>query len=195
MAKRKGKPFDPAEAERHRRDRENNAAEIARLTAQPNVAINTDKRTGRLTGAWRINCFNTLLVAGSAEKSAIDWLDSTIRTSAGENGGERRPDFIRASVEGAPGQNVSERMIQASRDLEIIEHYTNPKDVQMLYALLQPDADHDAKWQATVERLTGEKDPRSQAARVRAACAHLAWTKDRMPALRRDYALRKQMAA
>lgn len=194
MAKKK-KPFDPAQAERHRREREAEAAEIDRLTAQPNVAVNVDKRTGRLTGAWRINCFNTVLKAGSPSKTAVDWLDETIRTAAGENGGERRPDFIRASVEGAPGQNVSDLMIQAGRDLEIIEHYTSPRDVQMLYALLQPDADHDAKWQATVERLTGEKDPRSQAARVRAACAHLAWVKDRMPSLRRDYAMRKQMAA
>lgn len=194
MAKKK-KPFDPAQAERNRREREENAAEVSRLQAQPDTAVNLDERTGRLVGAWRKNCFNTLLARGSAQEAAVYWLEATIRTADGENGGERDPGFIRASADGAPGQNISDAAIDASRDLAIVEHYTNPTDFRLLLALLQPDADHESRWRHAVERLTGEKDPRSQAARVRAACVHLAWISDRINVLRRDYAHRKAMAA
>ena len=185
MAKR-NKPHDPAAAERHRQEREANAAEVSRLRAQPSVAVNVDKRTGRLTGAWRLNCFNTLLQPDSHDRAAIDWLDETVRTANGENGQERRPDFIRSSSEGAPGQNVTDAMIYASLDLQIIEENTNPTDMRMLFALLQPDADLMARWRVAVERYTAETDPKAQAARVRAACSHLAWIRDRLPALRRE---------
>ncbi|HAL06201.1 MAG TPA: hypothetical protein DCP26_02430, partial [Brevundimonas sp.] len=67
--KGKKKPYDPAEAARQRLEREQNAAEITRLRGQPSTAVNVDKRTGRLTGAWRLNCFNTLLPAGGQERA------------------------------------------------------------------------------------------------------------------------------
>lgn len=192
---RKRKPHDPAAAERNRQEREENAAEIARLRAQPSTAVNVDKRTGRLTGAWRLNCFNTLLTQGSMEREAIDWLDETIRMANGECGQERRPDHIRASSNGAPGQAISDAMIAASRDLEVIEQHVQPSDMRMLFALLQPDADLITRWRAVVSRFTGEKDPRAQAARVRSACSHLAWVRDRMPSLRRQYEERRTAAA
>jgi hypothetical protein len=69
--KGKKKPYDPAAAARHRQERAESAAEIARLRAQPSTAVNVDKRTGRLTGAWRLNCFNTLLPAGGHERMII----------------------------------------------------------------------------------------------------------------------------
>lgn len=192
---RKKKPHDPAAAERHRLEREANAAEIARLRAQPSTGVNVDKRTGRLSGAWRLNCFNTLLTQGGSERQAIDWLEDTIRTANGENGQERRPDHIRASNDGAPGQSVTDAMIAASRDLEIVEQHTSPADMRMLFALLQPDADLLTRWRAFVERHTGETDAKAQGARVRAACSHLAFMRDRMPTLRREYRERRQAAA
>jgi len=193
--KGKKKPYDPAEAARHRLEREQNAAEIARLRGQPSTAVNVDKRTGRLTGAWRLNCFNTLLPVGGQERAAVDWLEETIRAASGENGEERRPDFIRGSARGAPGQNISDAMIAASRDLEVIEQNFRPEEMRMLFALLQPDADLMTRWRAVVERHTQETDPRAQAARVRAACAHLAWVWDRLPTLRRHYKERRGLAA
>ncbi|WP_341020925.1 hypothetical protein [Brevundimonas diminuta] len=193
--KGKKKPYDPAAAARHRQERAESAAEIARLRAQPSTAVNVDKRTGRLTGAWRLNCFNTLLPAGGHERMAIDWLEETIRTAAGENGAERRPDYIRGTASGALGQNVTNWMIAAGLDLHIIEQQFRPDDIRMLMALMQPDADLMTRWRAVVEKYTLETDPRAQAARVRAACAHLVWVKDRMPMLRRQYHERRAEAA
>lgn len=192
---RKKKPYDPAAAARHRQDREESREEIARLRAQPSTAVNVDKRTGRLTGAWRLNCFNTLLTVGGREREAVDWLEEMVRTASGENAEERRPDHVRSSTAGAPGQNITDAMIAASRDLEIVGQSMRPDQWRMLLALLQPDADLMTRWRAVVERYTGETDPRAQASRVRECCSHLAWIWDRMPTLRREFHERRALAA
>ncbi|HEY1071493.1 hypothetical protein [Brevundimonas sp.] len=192
---RKKKPYDPAAAARHRQERAESQAEIARLRAQPSTAVNVDKRTGRLTGAWRLNCFNTLLTAGAREREAIDWLEETVRTANGENVEERRPDHVRSSGAGAPGQNITDAMVAASRDLEIVGQSMRPDQWRMILALLQPDADLMTRWRAVVERYTAESDPRAQASRVRETCAHLAWVWDRMPTLRREFQERRAQAA
>jgi hypothetical protein len=171
--KKKAKPYDPSEAAKHRAEREANAAEVARLRAQPSTAVNVDKRTGRLVGAWRMNCFNALLPERCQERDAVDWLDTLIRTAAGENGQERRPDFIRASNDGAPGQNVTADMIAAGEVLTVIQEAMTPRDIRMLFELLKPDADLITRWRAVVERCTGEGNAHAQGAAVRAACASL----------------------
>ena len=76
-----------------------------------------------------------------------------------------------------------------------MEQHTSPADMRMLFALLQPDADLLTRWRAVVERHTGETDAKAQGARVRAACSHLAFMRDRMPTLRREYRERRQAAA
>lgn len=192
---RKKKPYDPAAAARHRQERAESQAEIARLRAQPSTAVNVDKRTGRLTGAWRLNCFNTLLTAGGREREAIAWLEETVRTANGENAEERRPDHVRSSGTGAPGQAITDAMIAASLDVEIVGLSMRPAQWRMILALLQPDADLITRWRSVVERHTNETDPRAQAARVREACAHLAWVWDRMPTLRREFHDRRALAA
>lgn len=158
---------------------------IGAVRAQPSTAVNVDARTGRLTGAWRLNCFNTLLPAKGVERDAIDWLDELVRTANGENSPERRPDFIRASTEGAPGQNVSDAMIAASLRLQVVVENMAPAHARMLLDLLKPDADLLTRWRAVVERCTGEKTPHGQAAAVRMACATLAWIKGQIGRLER----------
>jgi len=196
MTRRKrAKPYDPAEAARHRAEREENAEMIAAVRAQPSTAVNVDPRTGRLTGAWRMNCFNTLLPAGGLERAAVDWLDDLVRTANGENGGERRPDFIRASVEGAPGQNVSQAMIEAGIILSVVEEAMPTRAMQMLFDLLRPDADLMTRWRGVVEKRTGETNPHAQAASVRAACAFLAHIKEQAPRLLRERRERRDRMA
>ncbi|KAK0332698.1 hypothetical protein LTR94_023851 [Friedmanniomyces endolithicus] len=187
------KPFDPAAAAKARAEREANAQEIARLRAQPSTAVNVDKQTGRLTGAWRLNCFNTLLTGErSIEcREAVNWLEELIRTANGENGQERRPDFIRGSVEGAPGQNITDAMIDASRVLSAVEGTTHPTTWGMLLGLLKGDEALLTRWRTVVMEWTGETNPTAQAARVRAACEHLAWAKSNIKALMRAQMERK----
>ncbi len=185
MGKKRPKPHDPAAAARHRQERAENAEMIGAVRAQPSTAVNVDARTGRLTGAWRLNCFNTLLPAKGVERDAIDWLDELVRTANGENSPERRPDFIRASTEGAPGQNVSDAMIAASLRLQVVVENIAPAHARMLLDLLKPDADLLTRWRAVVERCTGETNPQAQAGAVRAACTSLAWIKDNIRRLER----------
>ena len=173
MARRK-KPHDPAEAARHAAERAENAAEVARLRAQPGTTVNVDPRTGRLVGAIRMNCFAALLTAGGCEVRAVDWLEELIRTASGDNTPERRPDHIRASVEGAPGQNVTADMIAAGAILEAIEGAMAPCDIRMLFALLKPDASLITRWRAVVQQCTGEVNGQAQGARLRGAAVSLA---------------------
>lgn len=189
MSRKRNKPHDPAAAARHKVERMENAAEVARLRAQPSTAVNVDKRTGRLTGAWRLNCFNTLLPAKCQERDAVDWLEELVRTANGENAQERRPDHVRASNDGPPGQNISDAMIQASVRLEVVMENMAPQHGRMLMELLKPDADLITRWRGVVERCTGETHSHAQAATVRAACTSLVWVKDnlgRLEKARRD---------
>lgn len=192
--RRKNKPYDPAQAERDRAERQQHANDIAALRAQPSTATNVDSRTGRLTGAWRLNCFNTLLPAGGLERQAVDWLDDLVRTANGENGGDRRPDHIRSSTEGAPGQNVSDAMIRAGKRLQVVTEAMPPAQARMLFELLMPDADLITRWREVVARCTGEKHSHAQAAAVRAACTSLVWIKDTIGRLERDHDNRRLAA-
>lgn len=175
MTKRaRKKPHDPAEAARNAADRAENIAEIARLNAQPGVQVNVDPRTGKLSGALRMNCFAALLPAASPEIKAVDWLETILRTAQGENAQERRPDHIRASTEGAPGQNVTADMIAASWVLEALEANMAPCDIRMLFALLKPDESLLTRWRSVVQQCTGETNPQAQGARIRGAATSLA---------------------
>lgn len=192
--KKKTKPFDPAAAERHRAEREENRQEVARLRAQPSTAVNVDPRTGRLTGAWRMNCFNALLPAKSLERAAVDWLDDLVRTANGENTVDRRPDHIRASTEGAPGQNISDAMIRAGRTLAVALDALPPAHARMLMELLKPDADLMTRWRVVVQQTTGETHSHAQGAAVRAACTTLVWIKDNIGRLEKSWQDRKNAA-
>lgn len=193
--KKKARPFDPAAAERHKVEREADREMATAIKAQPSTAINKDPHTGRLTGAWRLNCFNTLLAQNSPERSAVDWLDDLIRTAAGENGHERRPDFIRASNDGAPGQNVSAAMIAAGEVLQAVQEAMAPAQVRMLFELLKPDADLLTRWRAVVERCTGETHDHAQGAAVRSACTALVHVRESAGRLLRDRRERRTLAA
>lgn len=194
MASKRKKPYDPAAAARHKAEREANAQEVNRLRAQPSTAVNVDKTTGRLTGAWRLNCFNTLLPQKGQERAAIDWLEELVRTANGENSQERRPDFVRASTEGAPGQNVTDGMIAASFRLSVVLENMAPAHGRMLMELLKPDADLITRWRAVVERCTGETHSHAQGAVVRMACSTVAWIQANIGKLERAHRERREAA-
>jgi hypothetical protein len=189
--RKKHKPYDPAAAERMRAEREADREMAATLAAQPSTQVNRDGRTGRLTSAIRLNCFNTLLPANGMERAAVDWLDEIVRTAHGENTPERRPDHIRASNDGAPGQNVSDAMLAAALTLAVVVDAMAPAQARMLLALMQPDADLITRWRVTVERHTGETHTHAQAAAVRAACTQLVWIRDNIGRLERAWRERR----
>lgn len=184
MAKRK-KPTDPQDAARHRREREENRQEVERLSVQEGVALNLEPRTKRLLSARRLDCFALLLKdeAHAEARSSVNWLEELIRDASGENTQERRPDFIRASCEGAPGQNVTQRMIEASRTLEVVEASLRPWEARLLFELLRPDEALLTRWRDVVKRVTTATTPQRQGERVIVACESLMWVRQNAVAL------------
>jgi len=185
--KKKAQPAIPADITARR-------AEKRELKAR-GLEVNTDPRSEEITGIWRPDCFNMLLKGRPNEQEAIMWLETLIRTAAGENGQERRPDFIRASSDGAPGQNVSGDMIDAGETLASVEENMAPRDIRMLFELLKPDEALITRWREVVQRCTGEVNPQAQGAAVRSACVTLCWVKDNAERLKRDRRERRRMAA
>lgn len=97
-------------------------SEAARLKAQ-GADVNADKRTGEILGAWRRDVFTILRnrhgkptdgfpkgrpALSQRAYEAFRGHETDIHLSEGASGGDRRPDFIRATCEGAPGQNVTQ---------------------------------------------------------------------------------------
>jgi len=171
--KKRQKPHDPAEQSKIAARR----AERRELESR-GIAVNIDPRDETITARWRPSCFQLLLRHNhQREQGAVDWLEDLMRTAAGENSVERTPDFIRATGEGAPGQNVSQAMIDASRALQVVRAGLRPWEWSLLHALLRPDAALLTRWREQVRAITGEVNDQAQGARVRAACEALLFVK------------------
>lgn len=189
MTKRRKKPQAsvPADITARRLER--------RALKERGLEVNTDPRTEEILSIIRPDCFNLLLKGLNTERGAIDWLETVIRTSAGENGNERRPDFIRATAEGAPGQNVTADMIEAGETLQVVTESMAPADVRMLFELLRPDEALLTRWRDVVQRCTGETNPQAQGARVRSAATSLAFVRSVIDRLMRERRDRRRLAA
>lgn len=92
--------------------------------------------------------------------------------------GHERPeqsfDRVDKSSEGAPGQNITQAMIDAQADLRTIYLTTGGKSSELLIALTQPQEGILTRWRDTVAKVTGEKDEDVHAAMIRSACENLA---------------------
>jgi hypothetical protein len=183
-AKQKTRADILADIERVRIERGVAREEARRLTeagAEAKVVEEKDdeRKTRVFVRARRLDCFSLLLKddAHAEARSAVNWLEELIRDASGENTQERRPDFIRASCEGAPGQNVTQRMIEASRTLEVVEASLRPWEARLLFELLRPDEALLTRWREVVKRVTTATTPQRQGERVIVACESLMWVR------------------
>lgn len=157
-------------------------AEIARLRAQ-GADVNVDKRTSEILGAWRRDVFTILRnrhgkptdgfpkgrpALSQRAYEAFRGHETDIHLSEGASGGDRRPDFIRATCEGAPGQNVTQEAIDAAGRVKKTLTGLSPTDARLLTALMTGEKALARNWRHTVETETGETADESQAARIRA---------------------------
>ena len=194
MAKRKQQPSDPQDIAARRQEKRD-------LEAR-GLVVNADTRTSEILAISRPDCFTLLLRPAKRpgdrcwmlEYGAVLWLEDLIRTAQGENGHERRPDFIRGSTEGAPGQHISQAQIDASEDIAVIEEALRPAEARLVFELLKPDAALDANWRPIAARFTGERNAMGQSAAVRAACTSLLWVQDNHDRLRRERKERRAAA-
>lgn len=160
------------------------------------LEVNVDPRDEKIVGIWRPDCFNLLLKHKPEEHRAVTWLEDLIRTAAGENGHERRPDFIRASSDGAPGQNVTADMIAASEVLKAVEENMMAWELRLLFGLLRPDEALITRWRAVVvDACPQATTPQRQGERVVAACERLLWVKENAGRLMRERQERRKLAA
>lgn len=186
--------------ERQRLERQNRIASNKALEVQgAKVVLDTD---GKIAAAQRYDCFASLLRDRPREAQAVDWLEQLIRTAEGENGKERRPDFIRASSEGAPGQNITGDMIDAGETLAVVVESLRPWELRLLFELLRPDAalenetvDSPANWRQVTARITGATTPQRQGERVCVACESLGWVRENISRLERARKGRRDIAA
>lgn len=157
-------------------------SEIARLRAQ-GADVNVDKRTSEILGAWRRDVFTILRnrhgkptdgfpkgrpALSQRAYEAFRGHETDIHLSEGASGGDRRPDFIRATCEGAPGQNVTQDAIDAAGRVKKTLMGLSPTDARLLTALMTGEKALARNWRLTVETETGETADESQAARIRA---------------------------
>jgi hypothetical protein len=158
------------------------------------IAVNIDPKNEEILARYRPDCFTLLLKGRPDDQAAVQWLEELIRTASGENGSDRRPDYIRGSAEGAPGQNVSQTMIDADLYLVTATEALPPNLTRMLFDLLKPDQALLTRWRPIVERCTGETNPVAQGAAVRMACGQLRWVQTNINRLVRERRERRMAA-
>lgn len=166
-------------------------AEAARLKAQGGE-VNIDKTTGLIAAAWRKDVFTVLRAKRGkpchgwpkgrpalSERShdAFRAHEADLHLSAGAAGAERRPDYIRASADGPPGQAVSAVALDAGRRVRETTKRLSPPDAGLLSALMAGDAALARNWRATVEAQTGEAGEEGQTARIRSLGDNLHWAR------------------
>jgi len=174
-----------AEAEKARKRADN-----ATLKVQ-GAKIHADAM-GNMIAGRRFYCFDLLLKDQPHAHKAVAWLEDILRTAEGENTQDRRPDHIRASTVGAPGQNITDRQIEAGEVLATIEEGMRPDQLRMILALLKPDQALYTRWHGVVQAMTGEVNAQAQGARVRDACESLAWVRVNIDTLAASRKRRKE---
>lgn len=171
------KPHNPAEDMRLRLERAAARVERDRLAATGvEVEIVTEERTdqnGRRTKHWvakgqRKDVFRVLLDRRALDQSGFDAIrryEEALDTAMGHNTPERRPDHIRATVEGAPGQNISQAQILASHRVRWVEDRLPTNDMRLLTTLR---LNAPGQWHKVVQMVTGEVNDDCHAPRIRA---------------------------
>lgn len=171
MAKRK--PHNPAEDMRLRLEQAAARAERDRLKGQGIDALVVAEWDENKVKHWvakgnRKDVFRVLLDRRAIDQNAFDAIrryEEALDTSMGHNSPERRPDYIRASADGAPGQNISQAMILASHRARWVRDRLSATDMRLLDTLRMNAPAH---WHQIVQMVTGEVNDDAHAPRVRA---------------------------
>lgn len=171
MAKRK--PHNPAEDMRLRLEQAAARAERDRLKGQGIDALVVAEWDENRVKHWvakgnRKDVFRVLLDRRAIDQNAFDAIrryEEALDTSMGHNSPERRPDYIRASADGPPGQNISQAMILASHRARWVRDRLSATDMRLLDTLRMNAPAH---WHQIVQMVTGEVNDDAHAPRVRA---------------------------
>jgi hypothetical protein len=133
----------------------------------------------RIIGAFRLDVFSLLherKALTDPQLIAVRRLEVLIGTASGHERPEQGMDRVDSSTSGAPGQNISQAMIDASGELRIIMREIGFTNARLLMALLAPENSPAVmtRWRQTVADITREERSEVQAAMIRTACENLA---------------------
>lgn len=120
--------------------------------------------------ARRVDVFQHLLERQALAQDSFDAVrayEHDVSVALGHTTPERCPDHIRGSETGAPGQNISQAQVEASRRMQWVRDRLPPRDFRLLEHLLINGSASKGQWRKTVEVITGERRDEAQAAAVR----------------------------
>jgi hypothetical protein len=173
VAKPRSRPTHPVEVKARLAELREGRSEAERLSHQSDVRV-TRNANGTLAGAKRLDVFDLLLSRDALSQRAHDAvrrLEELAATASGALKAEASYDRVDTTT---IGQNITDAMIDASMDVAKVLEKTGVRSSALLVALLEPSAALLSRWRDTVERLTGERNDRAQAACVRYASEDLA---------------------
>lgn len=134
--------------------------------------------------ARRVDVFQHLLERQALAQDSFDAVrayEHDVSVALGHTTPERRPDHIRGSETGAPGQNISQAQVEASRRMQWVRDRLPPRDFRLLEHLLINGSAHKGQWRKTVELITGERMDHAQTAAVRLMADNVRDIRQAMP--------------
>ncbi|MNE14482.1 hypothetical protein D3C80_1073630 [compost metagenome] len=161
--------IEKAEARREALRLTNTGAE-ARIVEQLTQQEKGPPKRQFVVRARRVDVFQLLLEKAALAQDSFDAVrayEYDVSVALGHTTPERRPDFIRGSDEGAPGQNISQAQVEASRRMQWVRDRLPPRDFRLLEHLLVSGSAAKGQWRRTVETITGERMDHAQTAAVR----------------------------
>ena len=170
---RRRKPTDPAAHAALMLARKRDAADLV-----ARGAVVTVDEQHRIINARRLDVFALLherKAMTDPQLIAVRRLEVLIGVAYGHekpDQGER----VDTSSQGAPGQNVSQTMIDAHAEMREVMGEVGITNARLLNALLAPTEGPAAltRWRKTVSDVTREGRPEVQSAMIRTACENLA---------------------
>lgn len=173
MARRK--PTDPQEIARQRQlaeSRREAKDETKRLQATGCEAtmylIRDETKTRWAVKAERKDVFRVMLDRRAISQEHFDAVREFQYDSALAQGlTTPKREEIRGSIEGAPGQNITQAIVNAGKRAARVKAAMYPRHYKLLLALLDDFKGSTSQWRATVQSHTCETNDRAQTAIVR----------------------------
>lgn len=161
-----------------------NVGAEARLVEESEKQEDGTTRKRFVVRARQIDVFQHLLERQALAQDSFDAVrayEHDVSVALGHTTPERRPDHIRGSESGAPGQNISQAQVEASRRMQWVRDRLPPRDFRLLEHLLVNGSAHKGQWRQTVEVITGERRDEAQSAAVRLMADNVRDIRQAMP--------------
>ena len=181
MTRRKNRPSTPDEIRAKMTARAELDADLTRLGSQPDVEIELEPN-GTIRRTQRVDCIGLLIRRRAISEQAANAFRDTQELHAIASGaymGGGNMDRVDSSTQGAPGQNISQAMVDARKRLDWVLQQIGTRNARLICALIDGEQGGNGpggcgQWHITVERVTGETNEDTHAALVRSACEGLA---------------------